>query len=201
MKRFVVAVVALAFCCIPARAGEISIGPSIQDVILQSVGNGTQIAVTFGSCVGTTCTLSNSGGTAYTLTTSFATKFLDFTYTGTAENFKPAANSFTANVGGSGNKPASYTLAFSDGSVEFDGTWNSGQTFDYTLNSLTCVTGTCPPATSSILTSLAGDSSSTEWEATISSGEFVTPEPAALALLGTALFGAYGLLRRKLKEV
>ncbi|HUY14084.1 MAG TPA: hypothetical protein VMX16_10730 [Terriglobia bacterium] len=181
-----------------AVAGQVTIGPSSQDVLLTSTGLGT-INVTFGSCAGTTCTLTNSGGTAYTLTTTFATTSLLFTYSGVGEDFNPVSNSFTANVGGSGSQPASYTLAFSDGHVDFDGTWlPGGFSFDYSLNALMGAPGNLGPgpATNAILTSLAADPAGTAWEATISSGEFNTPE-ASSAFLLLIMLGGVGLTLRK----
>jgi hypothetical protein len=196
--------VVMAVCLIgvglaPQKAkADTVIGASSQDVVFTGDGLGDLSAV-LGACsfngTDTTCTLSGSSPTSYSL---------DITYAGTTDAtvfgpnngsgvFPVSANWLTSSVTLNGT---TYGLIYStadDGSLNphFDGVWTGGTTFDYTLNNITCSVLPCT------LENVADTSGATA-SATISSGEFVAiPEPGSLVLIGSGLLGLAGFLRRR----
>ena len=195
--------VALGVTSQTAKADEFLIGQSGQVVKYTGDGSG-DVNVQFGACsyngVNTACTLS---GTGYSLNITYA-GHTDTTEFGPGSNgvFQlVSANWLTSTVT---LGPDTYPLVYddtNDGSKNphFDGTYDSGGVFDYTLKNIqspNSCTGISGPPSNCTLDNVADTSGATVSQE-ISSGEFDAPEPAS-ALLMASLLGLAVILRRRI---
>ncbi len=223
MRKLTKLVVGLCAVCLLALLSSTSaladpvtqytLAGSIQAVGILGAGSGT-VDVTFGSCAvvsgNSVCTLS---GSALTPGGSSTTYTLEELYSGIGSSpvtatevdssgiFNIAMNGATAQIsfGGGAYSTADYSL-ISDGSPnpKFSGTWGvSGTPFDYTIANIQS-DSKCSLGSTCTLDVVAG-STTASINSPVSSGEFVTPEPASLSLFGIGLLGFAFLFRRQLK--
>src|ERR1700685_1225426 len=197
-------VLVLAGVC-SAAANQITIGPSNENVTFTPGGGGI-IDVQFGACGPLSCTLTGPAlfpnllvGT-YELTMK-PVVVVPFGPNGGVDNY-PAMPNWLSSQGtfilglNAVTLPVNYEFLFgASPNVQFTGNLgpNPNYYFDYSLQKLTCTgmaVGNCNIQAIAALNPGQGTAF-----ATISSGEFVTPEPVSIVLVGASL-GGLGLLRR-----
>lgn len=200
-----------------ASPTQYTIGPSSQTIgIVGSTTKGT-VDVTFGSCAvvsgNTVCTLSgtadltgSSSATTYTLEELYSgtgSSPVTATETGTPGIFAIALNGATTQVKFDDQpfQAVDYSI-ISDGSPnpKFSGTWNAGGVmlpFDYTIANIQ--TGGACSLGSTCTLDVVSQTPGATINSSISSGEFVTPEPASLSLFGIGLLGLAFIFRRQLR--
>jgi len=223
MTKITKLVVSLSVVCLlvvlgstSAQADQYAIGQSSQTIGITSSGGGS-VGVTFGHCAAvggnSVCTL--SGGAVLEPAFAPTSYILEELYTGTGSSpvtagpgvggiFGINMNGATAQVsfnGGTTFSAVDYSL-ISDGSPnpKFSGTWDvSGAwlPFDYTLKNINAL-GVCSLGSACTLDAVSMQSGATI-NSDISSGEFVTPEPASLSLFGIGLLGFAFFFRRQLR--
>lgn len=205
----------VVFSSMSAQADQYTLGESSQNITFAGLGSGN-LGVTFGSCAfnsaanETACTLS---GSALAPNNTVTTYTLEELYSGSGSSpvtagpdnggaFAINMNGATAQVsfGGGAWAPVDYSAWF-DGSANphASGTWGAaGDPFDYTVHDITnSCSGGVTPCTLDNLSMIQGAT----LKQTLSSGEFVTPEPASLGLFGLGLLGLAFAYRRKLNAV